>query len=179
MITIQPSFPLKSALFVLLLSLYILHFKLSFNPTRNQTLTHNQTTCINYIIRFTDYKSASDHRSYLESSLRSDGWEWIDRRNPAAKFPTDFGLLSIRDSLKEALIKEIERLRFVKDVNVDLSYNRGLLGGAFENEQKRPGKIFTSMSFSEEKHCHDSGLSNSSINWSRHLLMQVNFNFIK
>ncbi|KAL4303625.1 hypothetical protein GQ457_10G016800 [Hibiscus cannabinus] len=31
------------------------------------------------------------------------------------------------------------------------------------------------MSFSEEKHCRDSGLSNSSINWSRHLLMQVIF----
>lgn len=87
-------------------------------------------------------------------------------------FPTDFGLLSIEDSLKEALVEEIERLRFVKDVNVDLSYNRAVLGGAFEDEQKRPGKIFTSMSFSEEKPFHHSGLSNSSINWSRHLLAQ-------
>ncbi|MBA0764397.1 hypothetical protein Gotri_013753, partial [Gossypium trilobum] len=125
--------------------------------------------------RFTEYKPASDHRSYLESNLRSDGWEWIERRNVAAKFPTDFGLVSIEGSVKEALIEEIERLGFVKDVNVDLSYNRGLLGaggGAFENGRKRPGKIFTSMSFSEEKHCHVSGLSNSSINWSRHLLSQ-------
>ncbi|GMI88580.1 SITE-1 protease, SITE-1 PROTEASE [Hibiscus trionum] len=176
MITIQPSFPLKSALFVLLLSLAFLHFKPSFSPTHNQTLnrngTHNRTNRSNYIIRFTNYKPASDHRSYLESSLRSDGWEWIERRNPAARFPTDFGMLSIEDSVKEALIEEIEKLGFVKDVNVDMSYNRGLLDGAFENGQKRPGKIFTSMSFSEEKHCHDSGLSNSSINWSRHLLMQ-------
>lgn len=80
--------------------------------------------------------------------------------------------------MKEALIDEIERLRFVKDVNVDVSYNRGLLGaggGAFENGRKRPGKIFTSMSFSEEKHCHNSGLCNSSINWNRHLLSQVNY----
>ncbi|XP_022729283.1 subtilisin-like protease SBT6.1 isoform X2 [Durio zibethinus] len=181
MITLQPPFPLKSFLFILLLSLSLLHFKLSFNPTRYQTLTltHNpttqpptQTTPNNYVIRFTHYKPASHHRSYLESSLRSDGWEWIERRNPAAKFPTDFGLLSIKDSVKEAVIEEIERLGLVKDVNVDLSYNRGLLGGAFENEQKRPGKIFTSMSFSEEKHFHYSGLSNSSINWSRHLLME-------
>ncbi|PPR80813.1 hypothetical protein GOBAR_AA39903 [Gossypium barbadense] len=83
--------------------------------------------------------------------------------------------MSLTATLKEALIEEIERLGFVKDVNVDLSYNRGLLGaggGAFENGRKRPGKIFTSMSFSEEKHCHVSGLSNSSINWSRHLLSQ-------
>ncbi|XP_022749820.1 subtilisin-like protease SBT6.1 isoform X1 [Durio zibethinus] len=171
MITIQPSFPLKSALLILLISLSIFHFKLSFNPTGNQTLTQKQAICNNYIIRFTDYRLASDHRSYLESSIRSDGWEWIERRNQAAKFPTDFGLLSIEDSVKEALIEEIERLRLVKDVNVDFSYKRGLLGGAFENEQKQPGKIFTSMSFSEEKHCHDSVSSNCSINWSRHLLM--------
>ncbi|XVF34841.1 hypothetical protein REPUB_Repub18cG0093000 [Reevesia pubescens] len=180
MIPMQPSFPLKSSLFILLLSfsLSLLHFKLSFNPTRYPTLTliHNrtqpQTTRNNYIVRFIDYKPASHHRSYLESRLRSDGWEWIERRNPAAKFPTDFGLLSIEDSVKEALIEGIERLSSVKDVNVDLSYTRGMLGGAFENEQKRPGKIFTSMSFSEEKDFHDSGLSNSSINWSRQLLMQ-------
>ncbi|KAL4304353.1 hypothetical protein GQ457_10G021790 [Hibiscus cannabinus] len=169
MITIQPSF-------VLLLSLAFLHFKPSFILTPNQTLTRNgtlnRTTRSNYIIRFTEYKPASDHRSYLESSLRSDGWEWIERRNPAARFPTDFGMLSIEDSMKEVLIGEIVKLGSVKDVNVDMSYNRGLLDGAFENGQKRPGKIFTSMSFSEEKHCHDSGLSNSSINWSRHLLMQ-------
>ncbi|KAE8675922.1 hypothetical protein F3Y22_tig00111640pilonHSYRG00140 [Hibiscus syriacus] len=49
---------------------------------------------------------------------------------------------------------------------------RGLLDGAFENAEKIPGKIFTSMSFSEEKHFHHSGLSNSSINWSRHILMK-------
>ncbi|KAK6236329.1 Peptidase S8/S53 domain - like 10 [Theobroma cacao] len=182
MITIQSSFPLKSSLFILLLSLSLLHFKLSSDPTVNQSLTLTQnrtqpqpqttTTRNNYIIRFTVYKPASDHRSYLESSLRSDGWEWIERRNPASKFPTDFGLVSIKDSVKEALIGKIERMGLVKDVNVDLSYNRGLLGAAFENGKKRPGKIFTSMSFSEEKNCHDSGLSNSSINWSRHLLMQ-------
>ncbi|KAG4136161.1 hypothetical protein ERO13_D08G262300v2 [Gossypium hirsutum] len=179
MIIIQLSFPLKSALFVIFLSVSLFHFKPLFNPTRKQTLTHygsnNLTIRNNYIIRFTEYKPASDHRSYLESNLRSDGWEWIERRNVAAKFPTDFGLVSIEGSVKEALIEEIERLGFVKDVNVDLSYNRGLLGadgGAFENGRKRPGKIFTSMSFSEEKHCHVSGLSNSSINWSRHLLSQ-------
>ncbi|KHG22018.1 Membrane-bound transcription factor site-1 protease [Gossypium arboreum] len=179
MIIIQLSFPLKSAFFVTFLSVSLFHFKPLFSPTRKQTLTHygsnNLTVRNNYIIRFTDYKPASDHRSYLESNLRSDGWEWIERRNAAAKFPTDFGLVSIEGSVKEALIEEIERLGFVKDVNVDLSYNRGLLGaggGAFENGRKRPGKIFTSMSFSEEKHCHVSGLSNSSINWSRHLLSQ-------
>ncbi|TYJ32297.1 hypothetical protein E1A91_A05G026100v1 [Gossypium mustelinum] len=177
MLSAQSSFPLKSSLFILLLSLSLFHFNLSFRSSPNLTLTSDRTqpqaSRANYIVRFIDYKPASEHRSYLESSLRSEGWEWIQRNNPAAKFPTDFGLLSVRDSVKESVIEEIERLGFVKDVNVDLSYSRGILSGAFENGRKRPGKIFTSMSFSEkEKHFHHSGLSNSSLNWSRHLLMQ-------
>lgn len=177
MLSAQSSFPLKSSLFILLLSLSLFHFKLSFRLSPNLTLTPDRTqpqaSRANYIVRFIDYKPASEHRSYLESSLRSEGWEWIQRNNPAAKFPTDFGLLSVRDSVKESVIEEIERLGFVKDVNVDLIYSRGILSGAFENGRKRPGKIFTSMSFSEkEKHFHHLGLSNSSLNWSRHLLMQ-------
>ncbi|KAG4144233.1 hypothetical protein ERO13_D05G025033v2, partial [Gossypium hirsutum] len=138
-----------------------LSFRLSPNLTLTPDRTQPQASRANYIVRFIDYKPASEHRSYLESSLRSEGWEWIQRNNPAAKFPTDFGLLSIRDSVKESVIEEIERLGFVKDVNVDLIYSRGILSD------------FTSMSFSEkEKHFHHSVLSNSSLNWSRHLLIQ-------
>ncbi|KAE8714143.1 Subtilisin-like protease SBT6.1 [Hibiscus syriacus] len=114
MATAQPSLPLKSSLFMILLSLFLIHFKLSFRSSRNLTLTPNriqpQASRGNYIARFIDYKQASDHRSYLESNLRSEGWEWIQRHNPAAKFPTDFGLLSIRDSVKEVVIEEIEGL---------------------------------------------------------------------
>lgn len=59
----------------------------------------------------------------------------------------------------------------VKDVSVDSSYKRGLLGGAFEDGKKRPGKIFTSMSFNEGEH-YTATTSNCTINWRRHLLMQ-------
>lgn len=117
--------------------------------------------------------------------MKFEGWEWIERRNAAAKFPTDFGLVSIEDSKREVLIGEFEGLELVKDVSLDFSYQIGLLeekrdkiggrAGAFVDGKKRPGKIFTSMSFSEleENHHAVASTSNMTINWSRNLLMQV------
>ena len=85
------------------------------------------------------------------------------------------------------MIGEIQRLGLVKDVNADFSYRRrDLLAkktksrsragasariGAFVDEKKRPGKIFTAMSFSEGE--YHSPFSNSSIRWGRQLFMQV------
>ncbi|KAJ0030255.1 hypothetical protein Pint_13187 [Pistacia integerrima] len=159
------SFP---TIFTIFLSISLFQFKPSLNPTQ----THNQTRISrnNYIVRFTLYKYADDHRSYLKSRIRSDDWEWIDRKNPAAKYPTDFGLIWIEESVKERLIEEIEKLKLIKDVNLDLSYKRELLG-AFEDGKKRPGKIFTSMSFHDGEY-YAATTSNSTINWGRHLLMQ-------
>lgn len=110
--------------------------------------------------------------------MRSPGWRWIARRNPASAYPTDFGLVSIEEGpAREGLIGEIGRLGLVKDVSLDLSYGRGLLResgdrvGAFVDGMKRPGKIFTSMSFSEgEGEYYTTAISNSSISWRRHLL---------
>lgn len=57
---------------------------------------------------------------------------------------------------------------------MDLSYKRELLaGGAFEDAKKRPGKIFTSMSVDDGEYYAAASTSNSTINWRRHLLMQV------
>lgn len=78
--------------------------------------------------------------------------------------------------MKEGLIEEIERLTLVKDVNVDLSYKRELLGGAFVDGEKRPGKIFTSMSFSESSY-YAAATSNYTINLGRHLMMEVRVYF--
>ncbi|KAJ0090834.1 hypothetical protein Patl1_13254 [Pistacia atlantica] len=163
------SFP---TIFTIFLSISLFQFKPSLNPTQTHTQTHNQTRISrnNYIVRFTLYKYADDHRSYLKSRIRSDDWEWIDRKNPAAKYPTDFGLIWIEESVKERLIEEIEKLKLIKDVNLDLSYKRELLG-AFEDGKKRPGKIFTSMSFHDGEY-YAATTSNSTINWGRHLLMQ-------
>ncbi|XP_058113811.1 subtilisin-like protease SBT6.1 isoform X3 [Magnolia sinica] len=143
---------------------------------KNQTLTLTPTPDTprhNYIVRFVDYRPAADHRIYLESSLGAKGWAWIERRNPAAAFPTDFGLVSIEDSV---LIEEFGKLGRVKDVSIDSSYSRSLFvdedrgrGGDFKVE-KRPGKMFTSMSWEEGGFY--SGISNLTINWGRKLFMQ-------
>ncbi|XP_021903134.1 subtilisin-like protease SBT6.1 [Carica papaya] len=179
----QPSFPFHFPVFVLIVSLSFVYLLPSLNPIKSLFLTHNQTlTPIttqpeirtnrnSYIVRFREYRSAEDHRAYLKSEVRLSGWEWIARQNPAAKYPTDFGLVSIEESVKEGVIREIRSLGFVKDVNVDSRYTRGVLGGAFVDGKKRPGKIFTSMSFNEEEH-YAAATSNSTINWGRQLLMQ-------
>ena len=70
----------------------------------------------------------------------------------------------------------------VKDVNVDATYKRGLLKegkkrdkvGAFVDGKKRPGKIFTAMSFCEAGEGeHRTVMSNSSFSWRRELLSEV------
>ena len=58
-----------------------------------------------FIVRFRDYRMAAEHRAVLEAALGSSGgagtsssagaWQWVERANQAAAFPTDFGLLRI------------------------------------------------------------------------------------
>ena len=131
----------------------------------------------NYIVRFLEYKTAEDHRSYIENKIGwLSGWRWLERRNPAASFPTDFGLLAIEDSYRTEVISELERLRLVKDVVIDSSFTRSLSAesrkqsGEFSELKKHPGKLFTSMSF--EGGPIYTSLSNSSISWRR-LMMDV------
>ncbi|XP_012076700.1 subtilisin-like protease SBT6.1 isoform X2 [Jatropha curcas] len=168
------TFPLKFAFFIAFISLFLLHFLNFSKKTLTLTPRNEINSTTKYIVRFTEYKKVEHHRQYLESRLKSAGWEWVERRNPAMKYATDFGLVAIEESQRERLIREIERLAMVKDVNVDLSYKRDILGsnsgGAFVNGKKRPGKIFTSMSFNEGYPM--AATSNSSIHWGRHLLMQ-------
>lgn len=103
------------------------------------------------------------------------------RRNPAARFPTDFGVVSIDESSKNVVIGEIEGLNRVKDVSVDVTYARSLFEDKLEREsgfcetKKRPGKMFTRMSFDEKEErggveCYSSSLSNQTISWRRHLM---------
>ncbi|CAI0628858.1 unnamed protein product [Linum tenue] len=184
-------FPFKSAVFAAVISIFLFRYFAPFR--RKETLTlvseggKNETgrNNNNYIVRFREYKKAEDHRRYLESELGlGGGWEWIERRNPAMKFATDFGLVAVEGSVAERVVGEIGKLEMVKDVNVDVSYKRELLGvsgsggggggGSFSDGKKRPGKIFTSMSFSEDEERHHAvaETSNSSIHWGRELLAQ-------
>ncbi|KAK6944966.1 Peptidase S8/S53 domain [Dillenia turbinata] len=148
------------------------------NPT--SPINSSLSSRTNYIVRFYHYKSAKDHKHYLEESIRSDGWIWIDRNNPAARFPTDFGVVAIDDddaAKKEKIVISFAKLEAVKDVSLDLSYKRVLLAdeservGAFIDGKKRPGKIFTSMSFGEGEH-YVAITNASSLNFNRRLLMQ-------
>ncbi|CAI0390007.1 unnamed protein product [Linum tenue] len=170
--------PLKSSVFAAVISIFLFRFFALF--PRKETLTlvseggKNETVRNNnYIVRFKEYRKAEDHRRYLESELGlGGGWEWIERRNPAMKFATDFGLVAVEATVVERVVAEIEKLEMVKDVNVDVSYKRELLG--VSDGRKRPGKIFTSMSFSEEEEPRHAvaETSNSSIHWGRELLAQ-------
>ncbi|XP_042498714.1 subtilisin-like protease SBT6.1 [Macadamia integrifolia] len=196
--TAATSIATLSLLFALV-SIAIFYFQPSFQPyidqvrsfeakevTLNLTETNprsddivrikEETSRRNYIVRFLEYKKAEEHRIYLEENVRLSGWEWIERRNPAASFPTDFGLVSIEDSVRTARVEDIGKLELVKDISIDMSYSRSLFVkewdrvGAFVNGKKRPGKIFTSMSFSEGG--YHTPLSNSTLSWKRKLTMQ-------
>jgi hypothetical protein len=141
----------------------------------------------NYIVRFFDYRHAEVHRSYLEESLQfpADAWRWIDRSNAAASFATDFGLVEIGKSHQTAVIDAIQGLDRIRDVHVDSTYKRELFevdrdgGDQFRfGSERRPGKLFTRMSFNEDGEEGDkeavwSVYSNSSLSWKRKLMMEV------
>ncbi|XP_024964331.1 subtilisin-like protease SBT6.1 isoform X1 [Cynara cardunculus var. scolymus] len=186
------------SLIVFLISVSLFHVNKS---PQNQTLTpkpepasslsQEQESVVrrNYIVRFIEYKKAEHHKEYLEQNTKekfegSLSWEWINRNNPASRFPTDFGVVEIDDEAANSIIGQFERLKMVKDVRVDSSYQlRNLLGrnkkerhervGAFSDGRKRPGKIFTSMSFGDgEDNVAAAATSNQTIDWQRHLLSQ-------
>ncbi|PIA64998.1 hypothetical protein AQUCO_00100457v1, partial [Aquilegia coerulea] len=179
----------RTTFLILLISILILHFQSSFKPsfdqitkspnleTLNLTETNSELPTRNYIVRFIEYKKAEDYKTYLEENLRLlNGWKWIERKNPASLFPTDFGLVSIDESVWNSVNEEFGKLKLVKDVSIDLSYSRSLLAndegksGSFVDGKKRPGKIFTSMSFSDGEYYSE--LSNTTISWKRKLMMQ-------
>ncbi|XP_047970773.1 subtilisin-like protease SBT6.1 isoform X1 [Salvia hispanica] len=164
-----------TSLIVILLSYHAYRFP-NRTPISTPSLTPPpNSTATNHIIRFLQYNNAHELRAYLERHVKCSGWKWVERPNPAASFPTDFALVAIEDRRREFLIGEFGKLELVKDVSFDLSYQRVVLSaheesgaGAFvDGKKKRPGKIFTSMSFTERE---NSAPANAS--WRRSLMMQ-------
>ncbi|CAN4116980.1 unnamed protein product [Withania somnifera] len=190
----MPQIPQRSVFILSLIFLVLSYNLLRLYPSisyhllrspQNQTLTLTTSTiqakyyyCRNYIVRFHHYKQAEDLHNYLQNNVKFKGWEWIERKNPAARFPTDFGLVTIEESVKELLLENFRKLVLVKDVSLDLSYQRVVLEekyeniGPFINENKKAGKIFTAMSFSEDQKYAVANTSNMKISWKRELLMQ-------
>ncbi|ERM98579.1 hypothetical protein AMTR_s00109p00040520 [Amborella trichopoda] len=177
----------------LFLSILLFHFHSPSTNQHNITLIDDQTSPSNgedrgshsdggisqtrYIVRFREYKKAKDHKKMLEKNLKDGGWKWIERNNPAADFPTDFGLVFVEDSVKSQLVEELGKLGFVKDVSTESVYSRNLLfdgryqGGAdyhVYEVQKQPGKMFTSMSQEDD---YSNVFSNFTLNWKRKLLL--------
>ncbi|XP_073296647.1 subtilisin-like protease SBT6.1 [Primulina huaijiensis] len=135
------------------------------------TQTSTQPRADNFIIRFIQYKKADEFREYLARNVKSKGWEWVGRNNPAMQFPTDFALVAIRQGFVDLLTGEFMKLELVKDVSLDLSFQRDVLyekSWAFGDGKKRPGKILTAMSF-ENYSANGSGVELSA---GRNLLMQ-------
>jgi hypothetical protein len=72
---------------------------------------------VQYLVRFRQYRMAEQHLATIAAALRSlkaangseDGpgyqqaWRWIERRNKAAAYPTDFGLLACKPAVVELL----------------------------------------------------------------------------
>ena len=68
-----------------------------------------------FIIRFRDYKMASDHKQALQDHLdKKQHWKFVDRNNPAARFPTDFALVEIdleeADSIKVSRASKVTQM---------------------------------------------------------------------
>uniref|UniRef100_A0A7N0ZYW1 Uncharacterized protein n=1 Tax=Kalanchoe fedtschenkoi TaxID=63787 RepID=A0A7N0ZYW1_KALFE len=164
-------FRIAACIFTAVISFSFLRFDPSpvsqkLNSTIAGAETGDKVTITNHIVRFREYRLAAEHLAYLKENVRSGRWEWIERPNPAAKYPTDFGLVGIEDSAREVLVEEFGNLELVRDVTVDKSFKKELKeerGGGFE---KRPGKMFTSMSFGEGNG------DNLTTHLGRHLNMQ-------
>ena len=56
-----------------------------------------------YIVRFMEYKAVAEHKTAVQATLLGyTGAAWVDRHNPAAKYPTDFGILQLPPAVSEA-----------------------------------------------------------------------------
>lgn len=103
-----------------------------------------------WIVRFKKYRMAAEHRAALEAALAGASppvgpraWAWVERRNAAMRFPTDFGLVRVAGDagpIKAAL----EALPFVKDVHPERRLTRAMLsqeqsgGGGGRQQPQQP-----------------------------------------
>jgi membrane-bound transcription factor site-1 protease len=175
-----------AALPLVLLALRVLLLPSDDSPSGRETL---DAPAARYVVRFREYRPAEDHRGYLEDRLRgaasppAGSWRWVERRNPAAAYPTDFAVLEIRDARREDVLAALRALGRVRDVHADASHSRGVL--SVDRSPQGRGKRFTAMSFE----CQEEGVggdnggissqnsSSSSGSWRRKLQMQVHFSW--
>lgn len=155
-----------------------------------------------YIVRFKEYRHASELKRTLDERLEGSGrvWQWLERNNPASGFPTDFALLRIKRAKYDGVLEALRRLEFVKDVSPQMRFTRALtseksedeyssgtgdedLTGKYETcvlekeemlESKPPGRLRTKLSSEiESEDLSTPFLANVSLNHGRKLLLQV------
>ena len=58
-----------------------------------------------FIVRFKAYRMAAQHREELKDGLKDvqEHWQWVNRDNKAAHYPTDFGLLRISSGARQVV----------------------------------------------------------------------------
>ncbi|KAK3270783.1 Membrane-bound transcription factor site-1 protease, variant 2 [Cymbomonas tetramitiformis] len=83
-----------------------------------------------YIIRFKQYKMQDEHRQNLaaafEESLPESVWEWVERNNPAKRYPTDFGVLRVDEAALKAVQAAVALIPWVKDLTTQQKIFRSL-----------------------------------------------------
>ncbi|UPR03231.1 subtilisin-like serine protease [Chloropicon primus] len=85
-----------------------------------------------FVVTFRDYKLVGEHRARLTERLNTElnetqrgGWNWVDRKNAAVKYPTDFGVVSVTD---ESVLPALRGVDMVKGIFADNKIaGRGLL----------------------------------------------------
>ncbi|KAK9806804.1 hypothetical protein WJX72_003461 [[Myrmecia] bisecta] len=72
---------------------------------------------------------AAEHRASLIAAVEGPGsnWTWVDRNNAAARFPTDFGVVSIQPAAAASVQVHLAALPFVRDVHPDRMISRAPL----------------------------------------------------
>ena len=94
-----------------------------------------------FVVTFRDYKLVGEHKARLSQRLNArlnetqrSAWEWVDRKNVALKYPTDFGLVAVKD---RSVLDVLRSVDVVRDVFADakMAGRRELLGTT-EREHK-------------------------------------------
>ncbi|KAL4525136.1 hypothetical protein Ndes2526A_g07218 [Nannochloris sp. 'desiccata'] len=70
-----------------------------------------------YIVRFSRYATAGQHRKRLQSVLSKQQWQWVKRDNPAQRFPTDFGLIRAPGASLDTVQSFLGDVEDVKDIH--------------------------------------------------------------
>ncbi|CAL8462817.1 g2351 [Coccomyxa elongata] len=100
-----------------------------------------------FIVRFTEYKMAVEHRRRLEEGLAGSQihWNWVDRQNSAAQHPTDFGLLNINVTDVDTAKAALGGLSFVKDVHPERRVTRALMWAEGDSSHDSEGRAGCSL----------------------------------